>query len=63
MAPDTPNKTRIAALNEEMDGIDFVNSLYREQGEAVSTKTRAEYKRRQDRLEEIRIEIAQLKLS
>ena len=54
-------KARIAALNEEMDGIHFVNSLYWQRGKAVTSEARAEYQRRQDRLEEIRAELAQLR--
>jgi hypothetical protein len=61
MEPDEKKATRIAALNEEMDGIHFVNSLYWERGEAVTSEARAEYQRRQDRLEEIRVELAQLR--
>jgi hypothetical protein len=60
MDPVTPTKTKIAVLNEEMDGIHFVNSLYWGRGEAVSTEARAEYRRRQDRLDAIRTELAQL---
>ena len=63
MEPDTQNKTRIAALQEEMDGIHFVNTLYWGRGEAVTSEARAEYQRRQDRLEEIHAELAQLRLA
>jgi hypothetical protein len=60
MDPVTPTKTKIAVLSEEMDGIHFVNSLYWGRGEAVSTEARAEYRCRQDRLDAIRTELAQL---
>jgi hypothetical protein len=60
MDPVTRTKTKIAVLNEEMDGIHFVNSLYWGRGEAVSTEARAEYRRRQDRLDAIRTELARL---
>jgi hypothetical protein len=43
MDSDTPAKTKIAALNEEMDGIHFVNSLYWERGKAVATEDKAAY--------------------
>jgi hypothetical protein len=61
MEPDAKLKARIAALTEEMDGIHFVNSSYWERGEMVTTEARAAYKRRLDRLEEIRKELAQLR--
>jgi len=60
MEIDAKKKARIAALGEEMDGIHFVNSLYWQRGEAVTSEERSEYKRRLDRLDEIRREIAQL---
>ena len=63
MDPVTPIKTKIAVLNDEMDGIHFINSLYWGRGDAVPTEARAEHQRRQDRLEEIGIELAQLRLS
>jgi chromosome segregation ATPase len=49
MEIDAKKKARIAALSEEIHGIHFVNSLYW-----------SEYQRRQDRLDEIRRELAQL---
>jgi hypothetical protein len=58
---DAEKKARIAALSEEMDGIHFVNSLYWQRGEAVTSQARANYQRRLDRLEEIRAELAQLR--
>lgn len=62
MEPDSPTYTKIAALTSEMDGIHFVNSLYWKQGEMGSLKARAEYQHRQDRLEEIRAELAKLQI-
>jgi len=59
--PDAAARTRIAALNEEMDAIYFADRRYWERGQAVSPEERAEYQRRQDRLEEIRKELAQLR--
>jgi hypothetical protein len=61
MENDAEKDARIAALNEEMDGLHFVNSLYWQQGEAHTTTARAEYQRRVDRLEEIRRELSQLR--
>jgi hypothetical protein len=61
MEIDAKKKARIAALSEEMDGMHFVNSLYWQRGEAVTSEERAEYQRRLDRLDEIRREIAQLR--
>lgn len=61
MEIDAKKKARIAALNEEMDGIHFLNSLYWRRGESQTTTERAEYRRRLDRLEEIRKEVAQLR--
>ena len=58
---DAEKKARIAALSEEMDGIHFVNSLYWQRGEAVTSEERAAHQRRQDRLEEIRAELARLR--
>jgi hypothetical protein len=61
MEIDAQKKARIAALNEEMDGIYFLNSLYWRRGESQTTPERAEYRRRLDRLEEIRKELARLR--
>ncbi len=52
-------KARIATLHEEIDAIHFANKLYWEQ-EAPTREARAEYQRRQDRLQEIRSELAEL---
>ena len=63
MEIDAKKKARIAALNEEMDGIHFVNSLYWRLGKANTSEERSEYQRRLDRLEEIRKELRQLRSS
>ena len=57
---DSTKQARIAALTEEMDAIHFANYRYWEQGGAVTREQRAEHQRRQDRMEEIRKELAQL---
>ena len=53
-------KKRIAALAEEMDAIHSANSRYWEKGSAVTPEQRSDHQQRQDRLEEIRRELAQL---
>jgi hypothetical protein len=59
MDPETTRKARIAALLEEMDFIHYANELYwRQTNPSVAAK--ADYFRRQDRLEEIRSELAKL---
>jgi hypothetical protein len=62
LEPDAGAKARIAALNEEMDAIYFADRRYWERGQAVTAEERAEYQRRQDRLEDIRRELALLRL-
>ena len=62
MEIDATKKARIAALSEEMDRIHFVNSLYWQRGEAVTSEERAEHQRRRDRLEQVRAELAQLQV-
>jgi hypothetical protein len=53
------NDARIAALYEEMDAIHSANSGYWKKSKPA-VAARAEYQRRQDRLEQIRAELAQL---
>ena len=53
-------EARIAALNEEVHTIYFDDRRYWERGQAATLEERAEYHRRQDRLEEIRKELALL---
>jgi len=50
METDAKKKARIAALNEEMDEIHFLNSMYWRSGEASTSEERAEYQHRLDRL-------------
>jgi hypothetical protein len=52
-------KMRIATLIEEIDSMHFINRLYWER-KAPSREARAEYQRRQDRLEEVRSELSEL---
>lgn len=59
MAPAIPLTAKIAVLTSEMHTIHSANCLYWRQGEAVSLKERAKYQRRQDRLDQIRQELAQ----
>jgi hypothetical protein len=54
-------RVKIAALNSEIDAIYYANSLYWGQGEVATHKARVEHRRRLDRLEEIRKELAQLR--
>jgi hypothetical protein len=44
-----------------MDTIHFANSLYWRRGEAVTQEERVEHYRRQEQLDEIRAELAQLR--
>jgi hypothetical protein len=57
MQPDFPTKIKIALLTTEMEEINFVDSLYWKCGKTVSTEAKAEYERRQKRLEEISDEL------
>jgi hypothetical protein len=60
MEPDAEKAKRIAALREEMDAIHHANSLYWKKGQSQTAEERAEYHLRQERLEEIRRELAGL---
>lgn len=60
MEPDARTKRRIAVLSEEMDIIHRANSLYWACKRPARTAI-AEYQFRQERLEKIRIELAQLR--
>jgi hypothetical protein len=53
----------IAVLTSEMDSIHLANRLFWAGGESVTIAARAEYKRRQERLEQIRVELVQLRES
>ena len=55
------SELKIADLTAEIDTIHFANSLYWRRGEAVNPEDRIEYYRRQERLDEIRAELAQLR--
>jgi hypothetical protein len=59
MDPEATRKARIAALQEEMDFIHYANELYWGQTNPSNT-AKTDYFRRQDRLEEIRSELAKL---
>jgi hypothetical protein len=61
MEPKIYTNVKIAALTVEMDAIHFANSLYWKQGHSQTVAARAEYQRGQDRLEEIRTQLAQLR--
>jgi hypothetical protein len=61
MEPNTSTKARIAALNEEMDAIHYANSLYWKQGKSQTLAAKAEYLFRNERLEQIRIELGRLR--
>jgi hypothetical protein len=60
MERDRRIKARIAPLSKEMDEIHRANRLYWEQGESQSPAAKAEYEFRNERLEQIRTELAQL---
>jgi hypothetical protein len=60
MKTTSKEKARIAILSEQLHVIHFVNNLYWARGETVTLEARAEYKRRQDRVCEIRTELAKL---
>jgi hypothetical protein len=51
------NETKITALREELKSIHVADVLYWTAGEEPNRAARAEYKRRQDRLREIRAEL------
>jgi hypothetical protein len=61
MQSNISTNTQIAALTVEIDAIHFANGLYWKQENFQTVAAREEYQRRQDRLEEIRIELAQLR--
>jgi hypothetical protein len=59
MDPEAKRKARIAALQEEIAFIHHANELYWRQAKP-SDAAKADHYRRQDRLDEIRSELAQL---
>ena len=60
MDPESTRKERIAVLQEEMELIHHANELYWRQANP-SAEARAAYYRRQDRLEEIRSSLSELR--
>ncbi len=60
MQTEAKRQERIAALRQEMDSIHYANDLYWRQT-AHSDAARAEFRRRQDRLDEVRSELANLR--
>jgi hypothetical protein len=60
MDPETMRKAKIAVLHEEIDLIHHANELYWRQANADNAN-KAAYYRRQDRLEEIRSELTELR--
>ncbi len=61
MDPKAKRKERIAALHQEIHLLHCANELYWRQAKP-SDAAKAEYYRRQDRLEEIRSELAELQI-
>jgi hypothetical protein len=61
MAPAPMDEVKLCALTLEMDGIDFVNTLYWGRIEATTPRAKQEIRRRTDRLEEIRAVLARLR--
>jgi hypothetical protein len=51
------NEAKIKILTEELKAIHVTNVLYWTAGEAPNRAARAEYKRREDRLREVRAEL------
>jgi hypothetical protein len=60
MEPDVIERARLAALTEEIDAIHFANSLFWRHREAHTRAAIAEYQWRQERLNQIRGELARL---
>jgi hypothetical protein len=59
--PDAEMRARIDALNEEINAIYFADRRYWEEGKDATHDARIEHLRRQERLEEIRKELWQLR--
>jgi len=59
MDPEAMREARIAVLEEEIEFVHYANELYWRQTNP-SHAAKADYYRRQDRLEEIRGELAEL---
>jgi len=63
MEPEAKTKAKIAFLNAEMDAIHHANSLYWKRGKSQTHTARAKYQFRNERLEQIREELARLRSS
>jgi len=61
MAFEIAADVEIVDLTAEMGTIHFANRLYWRRGEAATREERAEHCRRQERLDEIRAELAQVR--
>ncbi len=61
MQPDDRRTARIGILSSEMDAIHFANSLYWKQVQTQNLAAKARYEFRKERLEKIRIELAELR--
>jgi hypothetical protein len=61
MEADADKRARIDGLNKEMDAIYFADRQYWERREGITHDARIEHQRRQERLEEIREELARLR--
>jgi hypothetical protein len=62
VGPNAKTRARIASLSKETDAIHHANSLYWKQGQSQTLAAKAEYQFRNERLERIRTELAQLQL-
>ncbi len=60
MGPERTRQTRVAALSVEIHSIHHANRLFWEHKKADGRKAKVDYYRRQDRLEAIRSEFAEL---
>ena len=61
VSPEAKTGAKITFLNQEMDEIHHANTLYWKQKEGHTKAAKAQYQWRQDRLEKIREELAQLR--
>lgn len=61
MEHDAQTRARIAALDKEINAIYFADRRYWKQGEDATLEERIEHQRRQERLEQIRKELCQLR--
>ena len=60
MGPERTRQTRMAVLSVEIHSIHHANRLFWEQKRTDGRKAKVEYYDRQDRLEEIRSELAEV---